>query len=345
MKMILVALLATLSASLQPAAQACTIFRSPVLGDSRIGHNVDWYEQFANVKAVFGLNASGRHKIAGLIPSPLLPVEWTSRYKSATFTIAGAEFPVSGFNEKGLFMAVLMLNETKYPPLEDARPAVSVTQFVQYNLDQSATIDEVIASVQTLRPYSALKMHYFTCDARAKCAVLQFINGELQAYQQMPFDVLTNSLYPASVEAARACSAESCEQPNTSLWRFAQASLLRQKMEGDFNDGAFSILSKVAQRKGLISRYSLAYDQAAARMSVRADGGEVAFVNVDFSKVRCGADFPVIPIDASSRGDLSGQWQNLTRELQYQMPLGIGHPPAVAEIVSKYPFEATSCEK
>ncbi|MGZ3712080.1 MAG: linear amide C-N hydrolase, partial [Bdellovibrionota bacterium] len=314
---------AALALSYAFSAHACTIFRSPFAGDSQVAHNVDWYDQFPDVKGIIGLNPSGMHKKGILFGVPAKLAEWTSLWKSATFTIGGAEFPVSGFNEKGLFMGVLVLHEAKYPAVDDPRPAMGVTQFVQYNLDTSTTIEDVIASGQKVRPYAAsFKMHYFACDASAKCAVLQYVNGALVTYKDadLPHDVLTNSLYPVSVAAAQSCSEQSCDQPNTSLWRFGQAVWQRNAMHSEsFTENAFGILNRVAQKGGITTRFQLTYDPAHSRMNMRTGGqSEHAWVDVDFSKITCNSQVrKVIPITPELKGDVSGLWQDLTREMQY----------------------------
>ena len=53
--------------------------------------------------------------------------------------------PFDGINEAGLVVEVLLLPETVYPE-PDARPTVSLLQWVQYQLDNFSTTDEVIAS-------------------------------------------------------------------------------------------------------------------------------------------------------------------------------------------------------
>ena len=115
----------------RPSSQACTVFESPFAGDTRYAHNVDWYDSFPNVKGVLVMNPANLRKKGELYGAPLKPAEWISAYKSLTFSIAGAEFPVSGFNEKGLSMMIWELAASKYPEASDPRPGVGVSQFVQ----------------------------------------------------------------------------------------------------------------------------------------------------------------------------------------------------------------------
>ncbi|MGZ3722220.1 MAG: linear amide C-N hydrolase [Bdellovibrionales bacterium] len=336
--------------SLTQSAGACTIFRSPFDGDAQTAHNVDWYDVFPNVKAIIVQNPAKMHKTAFLLGAPVKAAEWTSRYKSMTFTIGGAEFPVSGFNDKGLFMAILVMPSTVYPAADDVRPALSVTQFVQYNLDRSATVADVIASGQVIRPYSkALKMHYFVCDRSAKCAVLQYINGALAVYSgaDLPYDILTNSPYPASVAAAKACTLRACTQPDTSLWRFGQAALKLGALsnKSTFVESSFDILNHVAQTAGITTRYQLTYDPAHSRMNFRKGGqANYAWVDIDLSSIRCNVVRKVIAVDAINGGDASGAWQDLTESLQNEVALGTGLPPAQAVEAGRYPFVSTACQ-
>src|SRR4051812_1138750 len=83
---------------------ACTLLESPFAEDTKYAHNVDWYDQFPLVKGVLVLNPANLEKRGELFGASVQAAHWISRLRSFTFSIAGAEFPVSGFNEKGLSM-------------------------------------------------------------------------------------------------------------------------------------------------------------------------------------------------------------------------------------------------
>jgi len=328
----------------------CSIFKSPFKDDARISHNVDWSARFPDVQGSLVLNPAHMKKVGELLGAPVRKAEWVSKLRSISFSIAGAEFPVSGFNEKGLSMAVLELPESQFPPANDPRPAVGMAQFVQYNLDVSETIDDVIASEKILRPYSsALKMHFFACDVNNHCAVFQFIDGKMNVYrgQELPYAISTNSPYPESVLAAKSCIAQSCSAADNSLLRFAKVSLLKTQMDPtrNYDNQAYEILNVVAQSAGSITQFQLTYDAKNLVFSLRKrDAKDVAYVNVDFSKINCQDPRLIIPITENLSGDLKDSWKVLTRELQTEMAVKMGLPPAAAALYGRYPFESISCE-
>ena len=66
-------------------------------------------------------------------------------------------------------------------------------------------MDDVIASGNVVRPYSSMiRMHYMVCEASGRCAVIQYMDGEMKVYRStdLPHPVLTNSPYPESAMMA-----------------------------------------------------------------------------------------------------------------------------------------------
>ncbi len=73
------------------------------------------------------------------------PVKWTSKYGSVTFTMGGRDFSGGGMNEAGLVIHALTLLLSQYPPT-DSRQCISISQWVQYQLDNFDKVEQVIAS-------------------------------------------------------------------------------------------------------------------------------------------------------------------------------------------------------
>ncbi len=73
-------------------------------------------------------------------------LEWTSRYGSvvtSAFEIASTD----GMNEKGLVANLLWLPETEYPVRDKNKPGLAITAWVQYMLDNFATVEEAVAYI------------------------------------------------------------------------------------------------------------------------------------------------------------------------------------------------------
>lgn len=174
----------------------CTTF---VLKDNDnlvFGRNLDWLS--AN-----GIIVENKRNVrkSSLIFPPDKPITWISKYGSLTFNQFGKEFPFGGMNEKGLVVEI-MKAPARYP-LADNRPAVNELQWIQYQLDNAATIDEVIESDKTLR-ISEVKqeLHYLICDKSGNAVVIEFINNKMMVYRNgnLPFPVLENNMYAVSLD-------------------------------------------------------------------------------------------------------------------------------------------------
>jgi penicillin V acylase-like amidase (Ntn superfamily) len=125
-------------------ANACTTF---VFNDGTnllFGRNLDWVSD----NGVIVVNKRGVEKSALVLP-PHQSAEWVSKYGSVTFNQFGAEFPFGGMNEKGLVVEI-MLAPASYPT-PDERTALNELQWVQYQLDNAACIEDVLQSDQLIR--------------------------------------------------------------------------------------------------------------------------------------------------------------------------------------------------
>jgi len=126
---------------------------------------------------------------------------WISNYGSVTLNVIGTQMVWGGMNEAGLMISSMSLVETM-APTSDARPPVASPLWVQYQLDNYSTVEEVIASERRVRP-TYLYDHYLVCDRTGDCAVIEFLEGEMLAYtgDSLPVLALANSSYQDSLTA------------------------------------------------------------------------------------------------------------------------------------------------
>lgn len=145
------------------------------------------------------------HKTA-LCPKGEVRLEWDSRYDNITFNQLGQELPMGGMNEKGLVVALMYLKEAIYPE-KDERPGIYELQWVQYQLDNSATTTEVIESLKQLRisDQSRAPLHYLICDATGHSALIEFLDGQPHIFSgaNFPIEFATNATYAKSMNALR----------------------------------------------------------------------------------------------------------------------------------------------
>jgi len=179
------------------AAKACTIFSISSKGNVVVGRNLDWR------KPLPGRVVVNRREVRKAVLSwkgswPDSAGEdtvfWISRYGSVSFTCYGRDFIESGMNEKGLVVTEASF-QAEYPP-QDSRPGISCAQWLQYQLDNYATVSEVLSHLEELRP-DGEGWHYLIADRTGDCAVIEYIDGRAAVFtgEEAPVKVITNTAY------------------------------------------------------------------------------------------------------------------------------------------------------
>ena len=126
-------------------------------------------------------------------------IDWTSLYSSVSISMWGMG-TVDGLNEKGLAAHALYLNlEDVQFPAPDERPTLSNALWVQYLLDNFATVAEAIAAIDEVRIRSELfrgqemGVHIALEDPSGDSAIIEPIGGQLVVHHGPEFTVMANS--------------------------------------------------------------------------------------------------------------------------------------------------------
>src|SRR5688572_4523016 len=156
-------------------ASACTTFFLAKNGQLAFGRNYDWLTDAGMVCT----NLRGLSKTSMKMPEGS-SITWVSKYGSITFNQYGKEFPMGGMNERGLVIEMMWLDGSQYPK-PDKRPALYVLQWIQYQLDNSASVKEVIATNKRIRISSQANppIHYLVADSYGDAATIEFLNGKM----------------------------------------------------------------------------------------------------------------------------------------------------------------------
>ena len=72
-------------------------------------------------------------------------------------------------NEAGLAVELMWLQGSIHPS-PDQRPAVGVLEWIQYQLDRSATVADVLASDSAVRIAGRTPLHYLVADRSGRAA-------------------------------------------------------------------------------------------------------------------------------------------------------------------------------
>lgn len=313
---------------------SCTTF---VIQDENtlvFGRNLDWVSD----NGLIVVNKKGVKKRAIVFP-PDQPAVWTSKFGSVTFNQFGKEFPYGGINEKGLVVEIMVVSG-KYPK-QDQRKAVNELQWVQYQLDNYETIEEVISSNEVIRISKISQdIHFLVCDSAGKVAVIEFMNGKQVAYtgDDLKYPVLENSNYKTSLW--------NCE--NNKKCRFKTAVNMIEKYESDQNaiDYSFEILEEVK----LDGSWSIVYDIKNKRVHFKtASNQSKRLFRLDEFDFGCESDHLVYDLRENHERDITQHFKTYSRELQKEKfddglkTNGLYLPSAIYEQFVNYP-EQCECE-
>ncbi len=192
--------LVSLAVSVTPAQPSFACTRAVYLGpdDTIITvRSMDWVDDIHTNLWAFprGLKRDGA---AG--PTS---IQWTSKYGSvvaAGFDAASAD----GMNEKGLVANLLYLTESQYPKpaANDPRKPLSISAWVQFVLDNYATVDEAVTALRGEIFYvipmdtpdgKPGTMHLAISDATGDSAIFEYVGGKLEVHHGRQYQVMTNS--------------------------------------------------------------------------------------------------------------------------------------------------------
>ena len=288
----------SLAALLATPALSCTTVCLLEKGKAVVAYNYDFYPS----EGLILVNKRGTRKASSVRTQP---ATWVATHGSITFNQFGRDNPMTGMNEKGLMVSQMWLDETRYPPA-DSRPAIGILEWIQYNLDRHASVAEVLANAETVRPTSPYPIHYLVADATGDTAALEFLDGKLVVHRGagMPVRALANSTYADSVAAfERARSKGEVPVTVSSLDRFVRAAMLAGGGNPDPIARGFEILASVAQP--YFTRWSIVYNLSDREISYRTEGNRairrLALAGFDFS---CGTPVKMLDVTAGEAGDV-----------------------------------------
>lgn len=293
---------------------ACSTFLLNKNGQLVFGRNYDW----VSGNGILTINAAGLQK-KSFLPGNNNTISWTSKYGSISFNQFGKEMPHGGMNEKGLVVELMWLQGTSYPST-DNRAATNELQWIQYQLDNCSTIEEVLATDKIIRinRNNAAPLHFLIADASGKAATIEFLNGKTVVHKgnDLKLPVLTNSTYESSI--AQLDPATRATESNNSLDRFTKAcSLLQQYQQGTSTtppvDYAFNMLSQVSQK--MYTKWSIVYDITNKQIHFVTLGNKerrsISFSDIDF---KCNGEIKFLDINAPLKGNIAASFTTLTSE-------------------------------
>jgi choloylglycine hydrolase len=140
----------------------------------------------------------------GTAPGGKPGLKWSTRFGIVGTNALGLPHICDGLNEKGLGMGLFYFPEyAGYQPatVETADKTLAPWELTTYLLGACGTVDEAIHAAREVRVVSVAlaqfgsecpPVHYVLHDATGRCAVLEYVGGELHVYDN-PLGVFTNA--------------------------------------------------------------------------------------------------------------------------------------------------------
>ncbi len=163
------------------------------------GRNMDWYMRYPTKFWKFprGIKRNGLTKNN--------PLQWTSKYGSLALiqSANGQKAIADGMNEKGLVANLLYLTETKYPKRDIKQKGIASSIYLQYILDNFASVNEAITSIEKdkfqIVPVAIPNskhlptMHFSISDASGDSAIIELLDGKTIIHHGKDYKIMTNS--------------------------------------------------------------------------------------------------------------------------------------------------------
>lgn len=295
-------------------AFACTTFCLKNNGEVLFGKNYDW---MIGDGMIF-VNKRGVEKSAFAAGSDT-PARWVSKIGSVTFNQYGKDNPSGGMNEAGLVIELMWLEDTQYPK-PDSRPVVDVLEWIQYNLDLSANVSEVIKNTEAVRIASPVKLHYLVSDKAGNSATIEFLDGKLVAHtgESLAVSTLANDTYEKSLNYSKSTTTEKAKT-ESSFDRFTRAAEkskefgAKPKTEAEAVSYAFEILANVAQKSS--TQWSIVYDQRRARIHFRTmQNPVVKTIDTRSFDYTCGSAVKILDVNSKDAGDVTTKFADYTHQ-------------------------------
>ncbi|NOY24195.1 MAG: linear amide C-N hydrolase [Acidobacteria bacterium] len=155
------------------------------------GRNFDWYN---TIPIVFRVHRQpGRYASISMVDGSYLSVTGSLSLLDRINMMGGYISPFDGMNEKGLFIAIAMINKAQVP-IDPKKETLTSVQMVRKILDTAATLDEAlgICNQYNIDFFPGPHLHFLIGDAEGNGAVVEFTPDGVQIYRRDNIIFATN---------------------------------------------------------------------------------------------------------------------------------------------------------
>ena len=313
----------------------CSTFLIQQDGQVRVGHNLDESPELF-IPGLVCVNKRGEYREgitwAELVSRPevyaetvAVPFEnrpeprinWTSRYASITFNSEGVDFPDGGMNEKGLCIFEMSMGLTRFMKIA-GKPTLFIFLWIQYQLDNFATVDEVMAHLGEINQ-DGWSWHYFIADRSGDYAIVEYLEDRIVVYrdEQAPVPMLCNSSYKRELQLVSGKPTLLTRIKNMigKRRRFQRGLLARERLAGD----AAMDLDKQAREMVDImairgwNKWQIIADPVNLKVDFRTHRNRV-FRTIDLTRLELSSGSPaqILDIHGPGSGDVTDRLSDLS---------------------------------
>lgn len=154
-------------------------------GGMMYGRNFDWMECTAMV--VKSKPARGYASVSTVNMDFLdLGVEYNpDQFLSKVTSAAALYAPMDGINEKGLCVAVLMIEDSAVTGQDTEKPGITTTTAVRLLLDNAADVDEAIKLLKEydMNSSAGMMLHFALSDRLGRSVAVEYVNNEMSVIE------------------------------------------------------------------------------------------------------------------------------------------------------------------
>jgi len=283
------------------------------------------------------------------------PIKWVSKYGSITYNLLGKDWPHSGMNKAGLVVQCLGAQDegAKYPHPDNRLP-IDESGWIQYQLDNSASIEDVIKNMQKIRisNRSLGEAHFLIGDKTGNAIIIDYVNGETRTYtgDNLPYPITANDTYPHMLSYLKqhkgyGGNKEFKLRPDASVARFVYvANKIREyKWQQRIVDYTFDILRNIRQPQDG-TRYQTVYDMTNLSIyyNVSSDFGKIKTIHFKEFDFDCDTPALMTEIQSDKSGNIRDAFYNYNSNINRQVITNAVKkvidyiPEAVITSVAKY---------
>ena len=189
-------------------------------------------------------------------------ISWVSKYGSITFNQIGKEFPFGGMNQEGLVVEQLWNTDNCEYEVFKNTPFISELEWIQYQLDNYKTVDEVVKSVHQLSIVPVMAtIHYFIADQTGHSVIIEFINGETRIIENTTKQQwITNSSYENSEDYRKINQFKVDTRSGASLDRYCHLAQSVSKLNLEESLNLDTVFNTLLSTRTTITQWMIVYN-------------------------------------------------------------------------------------